>query len=190
MHTDNAGELSSVAVRDWASGLVNPIRITTCAPNVPREDGVMEGWWGMSNDLRSIILHANLPCTMWWYVLRAALVASCCVLHLDGGTPWQLFTGHVPGSVRQHRVVRCWAYYKLFNRQKRRRGHVGRCTLGEATISPAMCCTAWLDVSLCVRLMCVFLKPSSQGCLRLRKGDTLGGRCVSRQHPRPLKRRR
>lgn len=36
-YTDNAGELSGVAVHDWASGLVNPIRITTCALNVTRE---------------------------------------------------------------------------------------------------------------------------------------------------------
>ncbi|KAL3907696.1 MAG: hypothetical protein SGPRY_010082, partial [Prymnesium sp.] len=63
--------------------------------------------------------------------MLAAVVASWCVPHADGATPWLLFTGHTPG-VRQHRVVGCLAYYKVFDSaskaapRARRALHLGR----------------------------------------------------------------
>ena len=90
------------------------IRLTSCAPNEPRGNGVMEQRWRIrGNDTRAVLAHTNDASPhLWWYVLRASvIVANTIPAGGETKSPWERFTGRKP-SGREHRVLLCLAYYK------------------------------------------------------------------------------
>ena len=108
-HADNAPELTGKTVKDhWQA---RGIRVTACAPYVPRGNGMMERQWRtINNDTRHLLATANLPPKAWWYALRAAVDVSHAIPINSTETPWSRFTGR-RSSPLIHKVFGCLAYY-------------------------------------------------------------------------------
>ena len=129
-HADNAPELTGPALTEkWAS---RGVRLTACAPNEPRGNGLMERQWRtISADARHALALAALPPGAWWYVTRASVYVSWSIPLNADETPWSRFTGR-PSSPHIHRVVGCLAYYRVVKPESkahmraRRAIHLGR----------------------------------------------------------------
>ena len=129
-HADNAPELTGPALADlWAK---KGVRLTACAPHVPRGNGMMERQWRtIANDTRHALALAQLPPGAWWYVARATVVVSWSIPINEHETPWSRFTGRA-SSPHVHRVVGCLAYYRdvkpasKAHMRARRAIHLGR----------------------------------------------------------------
>ena len=129
-HADNAGELTGERLKElWAS---RGVRITSCAPNEPRGNGMMERQWRtMGNDTRHALALSRLPAGYYYYLLKAAVQASWSIPINGSETPWSRFTGkHAPAQ--SLRVPGCLAYYKVLKpgtkvaMRARRAVHLGR----------------------------------------------------------------
>ena len=129
-HADNAPELTGPALVDlWAK---RGVRLTACAPHVPRGNGMMERQWRtIANDTRHALALAQLPPGAWWYVARATVIVSWSIPINAHETPWSRFTGRA-SSPHVHRVVGCLAYYRVVkpaskaHMRARRAIHLGR----------------------------------------------------------------
>ena len=131
LHTDNAPEFHIAEVKQLCA--LHKIRLTSCAPNEPRGNGVMERRWRIKgNQTRPALLEANFPPPAWWYAFRNATHVRNCTPNRHGVTPWFKFTGKLP-SVAAFRVLGSLAYYKVvkpsskMHARARRAINLGRC---------------------------------------------------------------
>ena len=136
MHTDNAPSLSGNTTRAWLAE--RGVRLTTCAPHVPRQNGDIEKRWNVCRADVCTALACGIPASYWWYVMAAQMQVAWCLprKHPDSKvarmtTPWELWSGRQPDA-RQFRVIGCLAYYKdvrvtcKLQMRARRALHLGR----------------------------------------------------------------
>jgi len=131
LHTDNAPEFHVPAVQSLCAD--KSIRLTSCAPNEPRGNGIMERRWRiMGNDTREGLHRSKCPPSHWWFFLRNAVVTSNMIPGGDRVAPWTKFTGHKPDA-RAIRSPGCLTYYKVvkpaskMHPRARRALNYGRC---------------------------------------------------------------
>ena len=120
-HTDNAPQLSGPKMKSWLA--TKNIHCTTCAAHEPKQNSAIEKCWRAArNDICTAIARHIPPC-YWWYIMSAQMQVAWCLPIVDPNTtpcapvkwttPWALWSGHRP-DVRQHRVIGCLCYYKVF----------------------------------------------------------------------------
>ena len=97
MHADNAHELTGDTLKaEWEG---KGVRLTACAPNEPRGNGMMERQWRtLANDTRHILSVASLPASMWFYAMRGSTAAAYAIPINAHETPWSRFTGRKPSA--------------------------------------------------------------------------------------------
>ena len=84
-HTDNAPEFHVPAIQNFCNN--RGIRLTSCAPNEPRGNGVMERRWRIrGNDTNCALIGSNCPPSAWWYFFRATTLVANCIPDSDGVT--------------------------------------------------------------------------------------------------------
>ena len=93
------------------------IAFTTCAPNEPRGNGLMERQWRVvGDDMRACLNASNLPRTYAAYALMCSVRTSWLLPHakIEGTTPWEVLTGE-RAKVDGVRPFGCVAYAKIVN---------------------------------------------------------------------------
>ena len=119
------------------------IAFTTCAPNEPRGNGLMERQWRViGDDMRACLNASNLPRTYAAYALMCSVRTSWLLPHakIEGTTPWEVFTGE-RAKVDGVRPFGCVAYAKIVNPQTKAsdKGLLTVC-LGPAWDQPGFIC--------------------------------------------------
>ena len=136
LHTDNHPSNAGNTTRKWLAE--RSVRLTTCAPNVPRQNGDIEKRWNVSRGDICTAVASGIPARYWWFIMAAQMQVAWCIPRQHPNpdvtnmtTPWELWCGRKPDA-RQFRAMGCLAYYKdirvrcKLEMRARRALHLGR----------------------------------------------------------------
>ena len=140
------------------------IPFTTCAPNEPRGNGLMERQWRVcGDDMRACLIASNLPRTYAAYALMCSVRISWLLPHskIDGTTPWEVFTGE-RAKVDGVRPFGCVVYAKIYNPHTKASDKGVLCVnLGPAWDQPGVIC---YDPQTRVKIVTPHVKYVSAEC--------------------------
>jgi transposase InsO family protein len=105
-HRDNALEFDVEPIREECKR--RGIRLSSCAPNEPRGNGIMERQWRtFANYARCAISRAESQgahyTSCWWYFFRNAMMVSWSLPDSAGVSPW--FKSSLVGSLTGCRIA-------------------------------------------------------------------------------------
>ena len=102
IRTDNGTEFTAKGFKDLL--VKNAIKHEFTAPYSPHQNGTVERSWRTIYDMaRCILLHANLPKTLWTYAVKtSAYIRNRCFNPRTGKTPYELFTDKKPNLRNMH----------------------------------------------------------------------------------------
>ena len=102
IRTDNGTEFTAKCFKDLL--VKNAIKHEFTAPYSPHQNGTVERSWRTIYDMaRCILLHANLPKTLWTYAVKtSAYIRNRCFNPRTGKTPYEMFTDNKPNLRNMH----------------------------------------------------------------------------------------
>ena len=102
IRTDNGTEFTAKCFKDLL--VKNTVKHEFTAPYSPHQNGTVERSWRTIYDMaRCILLHANLPKTLWTYAVRtSAYIRNRYFNPRTGKTPYELFTDNKPNLRNMH----------------------------------------------------------------------------------------
>ena len=102
IRTDNGTEFTGKSFKSLL--LKNVIKHEFSAPYSPHQNGTVERSWRSLYDMaRCMLLHADLPKTLWTYAVRtSAYIRNRCFNPRTGKTPYELFTDKKPNLSNMH----------------------------------------------------------------------------------------